>query len=116
MNTFDYIIVGAGAAGCVMAHRLSAESSAQVLLSEAGGPGNHPLVHMPKGIAKVMASPDFTWPYMTEAEDASNNVGESWARGRVLGGSSAVNGMVYVRGQPADYDALAAQTSADWSW
>ncbi|MET0659701.1 MAG: GMC family oxidoreductase N-terminal domain-containing protein [Steroidobacteraceae bacterium] len=116
MNTFDYIIVGAGAAGCVMAHRLSADSSAHVLLIEAGGPGNHPLIHMPKGIAKVMASPDFTWPYMTEAEDASNNIGESWARGRVLGGSSAVNGMVYVRGQPADYDALATQTSPDWNW
>lgn len=116
MNTFDYVIVGAGAAGCVMAHRLSADPSVQVLLIEAGGRGNHPLIHMPKGIAKVMASPEFTWPYMTEAEETSNNTGESWARGRVLGGSSAVNGMVYVRGQPADYEALAAQTSEDWSW
>lgn len=116
MNEFDYVIVGAGAAGCVMAYRLSADPTVQVLLIEAGGRGNHPLIHMPKGIAKVMASAQFTWPYMTEAEDASNNTGESWARGRVLGGSSAVNGMVYVRGQPADYDELAAQTSADWSW
>jgi choline dehydrogenase-like flavoprotein len=71
---------------------------------------------MPKGLSKIMANPTYMWPYMTEPEPGSNNVSESWGRGRGLGGSSSVNGMVYVRGQAADYDALAALSSDDWNW
>jgi choline dehydrogenase len=112
----DYIIVGGGAAGCVLAYRLSGNPSTSVLLLEAGGSDRHPFIQMPRGIAKVMSDPNFMWPYMTNPEPGSNDLPESWGRGRTLGGSSSVNGMVYVRGQDADYDALAAMTSDDWSW
>lgn len=115
-ESYDYIIVGAGASGCVLAYRLSADPKTKVLLIEAGGPDRNPFIHMPKGIAKAMAAPGLIWPYMTKAAPSTNNLEEMWARGRTLGGSSAVNGMMYVRGQAADYDAMAATTSADWSW
>lgn len=114
--TFDYVIVGAGAAGCVLANRLSGNPANQVLLIEAGGRDTHPFIHMPKGISKVMADPAFIWNYMTESESGTNNLAESWARGRTLGGSSSINGMVYVRGQASDFDDLAALTSDDWNW
>jgi choline dehydrogenase-like flavoprotein len=114
--TFDYVIVGAGAAGCVLANRLSEDPANQVLLIEAGGRDTHPFIHMPKGISKVMADPAFIWNYMTESESGTNNLAESWARGRTLGGSSSINGMVYVRGQASDFDDLAELTSDDWNW
>ncbi len=83
-----------------------------VLLIEAGGSHRHPFITMPKGIFKIMASPVHMWPYMTQPDTASKHAAESWARGRTLGGSSSVNGMVYVRGQDADYDSLAADSKA----
>lgn len=113
---YDYAIVGAGAAGCVLAYRLSQNPARRVLLIEAGGRDAHPLLHMPKGIAKVMADPNFIWAYMTAPEPAADGAQESWARGRVLGGSSAINGMMYVRGQDKDFEALAAIAGPDWSW
>src|SRR5690606_14153903 len=88
----------------------------QVLLIEAGGRDSHPFIHMPKGISKVMADPAFIWNYMTEAESGTNNLAESWARGRTLGGSSSINGMVYVRGQASDFNDVAELTSDDWNW
>ena len=115
-DSYDYIIVCAGSAGCVLAYRLSQNPAHKVLLIEAGGSDSHPLIHMPKGLAKIMADPSYLWSYMTEPEKNPDYAPESWARGRTLGGSSSVNGMVYVRGQDADYNTLAAKTSAEWDW
>lgn len=116
MVEFDYIIVGAGAAGCVLAHRLSADPGVSVALLEAGGKDDSYFVKMPKGLAKVMQDPKCTWLYPAQPE-AGNAFGEEvWARGRLMGGSSSINGMMYVRGQPADFDEIAAQSSQDWSW
>ncbi|WP_422059662.1 GMC family oxidoreductase [Sphingopyxis sp.] len=113
---FDYIICGAGAAGCVLAYRLSENPAVQVALIEAGPRDRHPFISMPKGLAKVMKDPKHLWVHMSEPEDATEGRSEAWVRGRVLGGSSSVNGMMYVRGQPADFDAIAEKSSDDWSW
>ena len=116
MPSFDYIIVGAGAAGCVLANRLSADGRNTVALLEAGPHHRHPLITMPKGIGKVLFDPKYTWPFPSQAEAATAGTSENWTRGKVLGGSSSVNGLMYVRGQPADFNEIAAQSSEDWSW
>ncbi len=113
---YDYIIVGSGAAGCVLAYRLSEDPANNVLLLEAGPKDTHPLIHMPKGIAKVMADPRHIWAHESKAEASTGNKAEYWARGRVLGGSTSINGMMYVRGMPADFDVIAELSSDDWSW
>lgn len=115
-KSYDYIIVGAGAAGCVMAYRLSANRDCQVLLLEAGPADKSLYIHMPKAIGKALSQPDLVWPYQTEAQDDNNDTPEFWARGKTLGGSSAVNGMMYVRGQPGDFNTVAKETSNDWNW
>ncbi len=113
---YDYIIVGAGSSGCVMAYRLSADPKVSVLLIEAGPKDRHAVIHMPKGVGKAMALPDATFPYPTEMQPDTGGREEYWTRGKTLGGSSAINGMMYVRGQPADFDELERQAGPDWSW
>lgn len=102
---WDYVIVGAGSSGCVLAERLSRNPAARVLVVEAGGTNNHPLITLPKGIGKVTLNQRFTWYYPVGQRRLPELPSvETWVRGRGLGGSSAVNGMIYVRGQAEDYD------------
>jgi choline dehydrogenase len=116
MNAYDYIIVGAGSAGCVLANRLSADGKNQVLLLEAGGSDRSPLIQVPLGYGLTFADPKYNWMYTTEPEPALNGRTSFWPRGKVLGGSSSLNAMVYVRGQPGDYDDWAAAGNIGWSW
>ncbi|NNC22764.1 glucose-methanol-choline oxidoreductase [Salinisphaera sp. USBA-960] len=112
---YDYIVVGAGSAGCVVAHRLLTETDASVLLLEAGGSDNNLLIHMPSGVGKVI--PTKTWPYMTEPESGAANRRMTLAQGKLMGGSSSVNGMIYIRGHRQDYDAWSSEHGCTgWSF
>jgi choline dehydrogenase-like flavoprotein len=114
---YDYVIVGAGSAGCVLANRLSANASHRVLLLEAGGADWHPFIHMPAGIAHLANNRRLNWNYTTEPEPGLLGRRLWWPRGKTLGGSSSINAMCYVRGVPADYDAWAQATRDErWSW
>ena len=106
--SYDFVIVGAGSAGCVLANRLSADPRRRVLLLEAGGRDVHPFIHMPAGIARLVHNRRINWHYSTQPEPALNGRCLYWPRGKVLGGSSSINAMCYVRGQPQDYDGWAA--------
>lgn len=114
MTEFDYIIVGAGSAGCVLANRLSENPAHRVLLIEAGGEDKSPLIRMPKGFGKLLLDPAHVWMFETDAQP--NGKRETWLRGKTLGGSSSVNGMVYMRGHAADYDAWEALGLRGWNW
>ena len=103
-DTFDYIVVGAGSAGCPVAARLSEDPRTSVLLLEAGGSDNHPFIRMPLGFLRAMTKPQFNWTYMTEAEPNLNGRRMPLPRGRVMGGSGSINGMFAMRGHPGDYD------------
>jgi choline dehydrogenase len=113
---FDFVIVGAGSAGCVLANRLSADGRATVLLLEAGPRDSYPWIHIPIGYAKTMFHPVFNWRFYTEPEPTMNGRKVYWPRGRTLGGSSAINGLISIRGQREDYDAWAAAGNAGWSF
>lgn len=115
-RTYDYIIVGAGAAGCLLANRLSADPSTSVLLLEAGGKDNYPWIHIPVGYLFCIGNPRTDWCYKTQAQSGLQGRSLSYPRGKVLGGSSSINGMIYMRGQAADYDRWAAQGNPGWAW
>ncbi|MFI4886054.1 MAG: GMC family oxidoreductase [Steroidobacterales bacterium] len=116
MAEFDYIIVGAGSAGCVLANRLSADGRHRVLLLEAGGSDFSPWIRVPVGYARTFADPRYNWMYRTEAEPALDNRAAHWPRGKVLGGSSSINAMIFVRGQPSDYEDWRAAGNPGWGW
>ena len=113
---YDYIIVGAGSAGCVVAERLSRDPSKTVLLLEAGGKNNNMLLSVPLAAAAILTNKKFSWCYNTEPEKNLNNRSISWPRGKTLGGSSSINGMIYIRGQREDYDNWAALGNRGWSY
>jgi choline dehydrogenase len=113
---FDYVIVGAGSAGCVLANRLSADGRHTVLLLEAGPRDSYPWIHVPIGYAKTMFHPIVNWRFYTEPEPTMNGRKIYWPRGRTLGGSSAINGLIAIRGQREDYDAWAAAGNAGWGF
>jgi choline dehydrogenase-like flavoprotein len=104
MNSFDYVIIGAGSAGCVLANRLSADGRTRVLLLEAGRPDKSALIDTPFGLAALLKSKSFNWYYETAPQPHLNGRRLYWPRGKTLGGSSAINAMIYMRGHPADYD------------
>src|SRR5689334_22309793 len=106
-NEYDYLIVGAGSAGCVLANRLTEDPDVRVLLLEAGPPDRSIFIHMPSAFAFPLRGETYNWAYRTEPEPGMDGRVMDCPRGRVLGGSSSVNGMVYVRGHPADYDGWA---------
>lgn len=113
---YDYVIVGAGSAGCVLAHRLTETEGVSVLLLEAGGRDLNPFIHMPAGLAKLVSNQRINWGFMTEPEAALDGRRMYWPRGRVLGGSSSINAMCYIRGHAADYDEWAALGLSGWQY
>jgi choline dehydrogenase len=115
-TTYDYVIVGAGSAGCVLANRLSESGRHSVLLLEAGPRDSYPWIHVPIGYAKTMFHPVYNWCFYTEPEPGMNNRKIYWPRGRGLGGSSSINGLIFIRGQKEDYDNWAALGNAGWGW
>ncbi|WP_295959769.1 GMC family oxidoreductase N-terminal domain-containing protein [Rhodoferax sp.] len=115
MNEFDYVIVGAGSSGCVLASELSRDPACRVLLLESGPPDTSPMVHMPRGIGKLLDRTNpHVWSY--KASMGPGRGQEEWLKGRALGGSSSVNGMVYMRGLPSEYDDWAAAGCTGWGW
>ncbi|MFO1363874.1 MAG: GMC family oxidoreductase N-terminal domain-containing protein [Burkholderiales bacterium] len=114
--TYDYVVVGAGSAGCVLANRLTEDGRHRVLLLEAGPPDTNPWIHVPIGYGKTMFHPVLNWRFDTDPDPNMNGRRVYWPRGRTLGGSSAVNGLIQIRGQPEDFDGWAAQGADGWDW
>ncbi len=115
-DTYDYVIVGAGSAGCVLAYRLSADKDARVLILEAGGKDSHPYIAMPLGFLRAMLQPELSWGYVSEPEPHLDNRRINLPRGKVLGGSSSINGMFYMRGHPRDFDTWRQMGNEGWGY
>jgi len=115
-HTYDYIIIGAGSAGCLLANRLSADPDTSVLLVEAGGMDDYMWIHIPVGYLYCIDNPRTDWRYRTASEAGLNGRSLLYPRGKVLGGCSSINGMIYMRGQQRDYDGWAAAGNPGWSW
>ena len=115
-SEFEYIIVGAGSAGCVLANRLSANADARVCLVEAGPVDHTPWIDTPMGIIRLLRGKRYNWYYETTAQAALGNRKLYWPRGKTLGGSSSINAMIYMRGHPSDYDDWAAAGNLGWAW
>jgi len=116
-GTYDYIIIGAGTAGCVLANRLTQDPGVSVLLIEAGGKDDYAWIHIPVGYLYCIDNPRTDWRFRTEPDAGLNGRTLIYPRGKVLGGCSSINGMIYMRGQSRDYDAWAALTGdASWGW
>ena len=115
-DQFDYVVIGAGSAGCVLANRLTADGTTTVALLEAGGRDWSPWIHVPVGYFKTIHNPATDWCYVTEPDPGLNGRALKWPRGRVLGGSSSINGLLYVRGQRQDYDRWAELGCEGWSY
>ncbi|MBD9528946.1 GMC family oxidoreductase [Paracoccus sp. PAR01] len=116
MDSYDYIIIGAGSAGCVLANRLSADPRTRVLLLEAGGRDNYHWIHIPVGYLYCIGNPRTDWGFRTEPEPGLNGRSLLYPRGRVLGGCSSINGMIYMRGQARDYDQWRQMGCTGWGW
>lgn len=116
MDSFDYIIVGAGSAGCVLASRLSENPNTSVCLLETGKKDSHPAIHIPFGLALMSHLPSINYDFETSPEPLMNNREMYWPRGKTLGGSSSVNAMCYIRGNPANYDNWAKNGARGWDW
>ncbi|HUS95177.1 MAG TPA: GMC family oxidoreductase N-terminal domain-containing protein, partial [Hyphomicrobiaceae bacterium] len=115
-RSFDYIIAGAGSAGCVLANRLSENPSVEVLLLEAGGPDDNPWIHIPVGYFKTLHNPETDWRYKTEPDKGLAGRSLDWPRGKTLGGSSAINGLLYIRGHRSDFDHWRQLGNSGWSF
>jgi choline dehydrogenase len=113
---FDYVVVGSGSAGCAVANRLSADGRHEVLLLEAGGRDNNYNIHVPMFVANVLNDTRWTWPYVTEPQAHLNGKQQKWTRGRVIGGSSSINGNLFVRGDPREYDKWREGGCSGWGW